>query len=213
MSMYLSGGWYQPGRSGALRTEVIDGAMDAAGVLHRAGVGPQLLTRLALRVRTLLTFLDPQMRGADIDSEQREIIAHRLEEHADSFFELDTFIRDCLDHVQSSADLMGFYLHLVHVTRMLQLLAMAEEGPAGKRTNASKKASSKPRKKATAKASKKASKKTAAKSSRAKAPAKSRPTKSNKSSTRSAQKPATRKKAAKKAAKKSKATTSARRRR
>ena len=39
---------------------------------------------------------------------------------------LQGFVADCLEHVTSAAELMAFYLHLVHITRMMQLLAVAQ---------------------------------------------------------------------------------------
>jgi hypothetical protein len=128
MTMYLSGGWYRSGHNGGLRTEVIDGAMDAAGYLHRAGLHPQALTTLALKVRSLMTLIDPHMTAANgLGDEQRAIVAERLASLTEQSPELHAFVSDCLDHVQSRADLLAFYLHLVHVTRMLQLLSLAKD--------------------------------------------------------------------------------------
>jgi hypothetical protein len=125
MTTYLSGGWYRAGDSG-LRTEVVDGAMDAAGYLHRAGVGPGTMTSLALKVRSLMTIIDPQMTAKNgVGEGELAIVGQRLTALTDQSPELHAFVSDCLEHVQNRTDLMAFYLHLVHVTRMLQLLGMA----------------------------------------------------------------------------------------
>ncbi len=178
MTTYLSGGWYRPGKSGGLRTEVIDGAMDAAGYLHRAGVGPSLLTSLALKVRSMMTLIDPQMKSHNgFGESERAIVAQRLAALTDESPELHGFVSDCLEHVGNRTDLMAFYLHLVHVTRMLQLLGMAKSVfptgvPAWQTANAPVAAPKKPAKKPAAK--KAAGKKTAKKRGAKKAAAKAR---------------------------------------
>ncbi len=126
MTTYLTGGWYGPGPKGGLRTEVLDGAMDAAGMLHRAGISPELVSTLALRVRGLVRLGD----GLSFGPDEREIVARRLEPLTGHSPELLSFVADCLDHVSGPADLTAFYLHLVHITRMMQLLRLAQIGPA-----------------------------------------------------------------------------------
>jgi hypothetical protein len=126
MTTYLSGGWYA-GAKGGLRTEVLDGAMDAAGLLHRAGVSPALVSRLALRVRSLVRVGDGA--APDFTGDDRRILGERLDPIVGDLPELVSFVADCLDHVGRPADLMAFYLHLMHITRMMQLLALATRGP------------------------------------------------------------------------------------
>jgi len=126
MTTYLSGGWYAGG-GGGLRTEVLDGAMDAAGLLHRAGVSPALVSRLALRVRSLVRVGDAA--APEFGDDDRRILGERLEPIVGDLPELVSFVADCLDHVSGPADLMAFYLHLVHITRMMQLLSLATHGP------------------------------------------------------------------------------------
>src|SRR5687768_7776410 len=63
MATYLESGWYDPRSGRALRTEVIDGAMDVAGVLLRAGIAPAQVQQIALKVRGYVTFADPHMTG------------------------------------------------------------------------------------------------------------------------------------------------------
>lgn len=126
MTTYLSGGWYAGG-GGGLRTEVLDGAMDAAGLLHRAGVSPALVSQLALRVRSLVRVGDAAT--PEFGDDDRRILGERLEPLVGDLPELVSFVADCLDHVSGPADLMAFYLHLVHITRMMQLLSLATHGP------------------------------------------------------------------------------------
>ena len=52
MTSYLQRGWYADEADRTrLRTEVIDGAMDVAGMLLRAGVPAHRILRVALKVR------------------------------------------------------------------------------------------------------------------------------------------------------------------
>jgi hypothetical protein len=126
MATYLEAGWYDPRTGRALRTEVIDGAMDVAGVLLRAGIAPGLLQQIALKVRSYVTLADPHMRGgATFEERQRSSLLERLTPYVTAAPELDSFIADCVEHVSSTKDLFALYLHLVHVTRMLQLLSSA----------------------------------------------------------------------------------------
>lgn len=125
MTTYLTGGWYQPGPDKSLRTEVIDGAMDAAGLLHRAGIRADTVAYLALKVRSLF---DPQTYAGVLSPEKRASIARRLGDASGDSPELYSFLSDCLEHVSGSSDLLAFYLHLVHVSRMLQLLNVARLG-------------------------------------------------------------------------------------
>jgi hypothetical protein len=127
MTIYLHGGWYKPGQEGGLRTEVLDGAMDTAGLLHRAGISPELVSRLALRVRSLVRLGDTT--AAAFASKERDFLADRLMPITGESAEVVSFIADCLDHISSYSDLAAFYLHLVHITRMMQLLTMARLGP------------------------------------------------------------------------------------
>lgn len=127
MTTYLSGGWYRAGGGRSLRTEVLDGAVDAAGMLHRAGVSAERVTLIALKARSWLTLIDPRMAGiAILAAEQRERLLDQLVQHCDIAPELHSFVADCVEHIASTADVMAFYLHLMHVARMLKLLAHAE---------------------------------------------------------------------------------------
>ena len=158
MTVYLAGGWYSSGPKGGLRTEVLDGAMDTAGMLHRAGIRPELVSRIALRVRSLVRLGDPVT--VEFGAPERAIVASRLESLTGDSAELVSFLADCLDHIGRHADLAALYLHLMHVTRMMQLLALAQgafnvpsedpvprarparktKAPAGKRAGSTRKA-------------------------------------------------------------------------
>jgi hypothetical protein len=127
MTTYLTGGWYSRDPARGLRTEVLDGSMDAAGILHRARLSPEQVSRLALRVRGLVR-LDAM--DAAVGPDEREILARHLDPIVGDSAELSSFVADCLDHVSTHSELMAFYLHLVHITRMMQLLVLARRGPA-----------------------------------------------------------------------------------
>lgn len=123
MTSYLDGGWYVPQTRTRLRTEVIDGAMDVAGMLVRAGVPARRLLRLALKVRTLVVIADPLMRGTSrFGAAERQRVAERLSLYTDDYPELHGFVADCIEQVNGAPDMTAFYLHLVHVARMMQLL-------------------------------------------------------------------------------------------
>ena len=122
MTTYLTGGWYQAGPDKSLRTEVIDGAMDAAGILHRAGIRAETVAYLALKVRASF---DPHNFAGSLSQQKREAIARRMGDASGDSPELYSFLTDCLEHVERPNDLLAFYLHLVHVSRMLQLLSAA----------------------------------------------------------------------------------------
>ncbi|MBN1960821.1 MAG: hypothetical protein JW841_07720 [Deltaproteobacteria bacterium] len=134
MTIYLHGGWYKSGLKGGLRNEVLDGAMDTAGLLHRAGLSPELVSRLALRVRSLVRL--GENTDAPFGSRERDFVADRLESIAGDSAEIISFIADCLDNIKNYAELAAFYLHLVHIARMMQLLTLANLGPM-KPTNSS----------------------------------------------------------------------------
>lgn len=126
---YLENGWFEPDGKQKLRSEVVDGAMDVAGMMIRAQVAPQLLHSLALKVRMSLTAIDPQMKGeSDFAATAQRVLSERLEGQTEQIPELHAFVADCLEHIQTPQDLTGFYLHLVHIGRMAQLLSQAAAG-------------------------------------------------------------------------------------
>jgi hypothetical protein len=127
MTSYLSHGWYTRVGRKRLRNEVIDGAIDAASMLYRAGVTPERVSGVALKVRTLATIADPPHRRllGRFSSRDRRVLVQRLEALTDGNPPLQCFAADCLEHVYAPNDLRAFYLHLVHITNMMQLLAVA----------------------------------------------------------------------------------------
>jgi hypothetical protein len=130
MTSYLREGWFER-RSGkgakGLRTEVIDGSMDAAGILLRAGVDGATVLRLALRTRALMAIADPRMLGVPkFTDRERALVMNGLARHIDAVPELYAFVADCVERVDNLIDLMAFYLHLTHVARMIELLAVAQ---------------------------------------------------------------------------------------
>src|SRR5262245_16542265 len=136
MTTYLQGGWFAEGGSQALRPEVIDGAMDIAGVLVRGGVGPQVVQTIALRLRGMVRIAAPRLGSGPTGFGERELatIRNQLDVYMGETPALDSFIADCLDHVRNDRELLAAYLHLVHVNRMMQLLSAALiQGPGGAR--------------------------------------------------------------------------------
>ncbi len=105
---------------------MIDGAMDAAGNLLRAGIDGATVLRLALRARGLISIADPRMLGMPhFGDRERELLKNGLARHADAAPELFAFVADCIERVDNLTDMMAFYLHLTHVARMIELLSVA----------------------------------------------------------------------------------------
>ncbi len=127
MTTYLSQGWFDADAKAGLRAEVLDGAIDTAGMLHRAAIDPSVISRLALKIRGMIRFTD-DAPSAFADT-GREAMEGRLEPFLGDSPELRSFVADCLDHVTEPRDLLAFYLHLIHITRMMQLLVLAQRGP------------------------------------------------------------------------------------
>ena len=126
MTSYLQGGWYSDKDRTRMRTEVVDGAMDVAGMLIRAGVPAHRIMRIALKVRSLVVVADPLVSGGPrLGPPHRQRLADRLAVHTDGFPELQGFINDCLEHVSGPSEMTALYLHLLHVGRMMQLLGHA----------------------------------------------------------------------------------------
>jgi hypothetical protein len=134
MITYLKDGWYTRMGQRRLRNEVVDGAIDTASMLFRAAVPPEAISSLALKIRALATIADPPHRrgmGSFGDAERRAL-TQRLQQYTDRFPVLQGFINDCLEHVGDAQELRALYLHLVHVTQMMQLLMVAKlSGAAG----------------------------------------------------------------------------------
>ena len=130
MTSYLRAGWFErnsgKGAKG-LRTEVIDGAMDAAGILLRADIDGATVLRVALRTRALMAIADPRMLGVPkFTARERALIMNGLARYSDAAPELYAFVADCVERVDNLVDLMAFYLHLTHVARMIELLSVAQ---------------------------------------------------------------------------------------
>lgn len=198
MTSYLDAGWFQHEGKKGLRTEVIDGAMDAAGMLLRAGVSPELVLRVALRVRALMIIADPQVLSVGRFSDDiRARFALRLERYTNQSPELHAFVADCLERTDNLSDLMAFYLHLTHVARMIQLLKAAVHQPDGGRPKSANRGKRPTRSR------------TASKRTKIAAKSKARPAKATRTASRAAARTSKRKPAAR-TAKRAKARTSKR---
>ena len=147
-----------------------------------------------MRVRTLVVAVDPLMRGTSkFGKTERAALLGRLDPITERFFALHGFVADCVEHISHPRDLIAFYLHLIHVQRMVDLLAHAmgltgafavqpkrsakKKAPSKKKQNkrkTKKKSTAKKSKKKAAKKKtrKKAAKKTSRKKKTKKAPAK-----------------------------------------
>ena len=130
MITYLKAGWHtRPGRL-QLRSDVMDGAIDTASMLHLAAVPAEALTRAALQVRSLTTFIHPVMRltagSGKFSARERDILVRRLQAYTDRYPALQCFVNDCFEHVHTVGELRALYLHIVHVSQMMQLLRIAK---------------------------------------------------------------------------------------
>ena len=146
MVAYLVDGWFAPEGPRRLRAEVVDGALDSAGFLHRAGLAAPELMRLALRVRGLTGLIDPlhrhvhlggqaraaaaQVAGRGLNQTALRLVREQLTQASDASIELQSFVFDCLDHVTDLDALRGLFLHLAHVAHLMRLLAVAQKSSA-----------------------------------------------------------------------------------
>ncbi len=104
----------------------MDGAIDVAGMLYRAGVPASSIAKIAMKLRSIASLIDPAMqKNVVFDEKKRHAIAARLESVTDEYPTLHGFVDDCLEHVHSPRDLRAFYLHLAHIGQMVQLLSAA----------------------------------------------------------------------------------------
>lgn len=131
MITYLAHGWYTSTPPTKLRDEVVDGAIEAASMLFSAGLGPQSVEALAMRVRSLVAITDPPHRrlasakAPGFTEAEHRAIEQRLRAMTDGAPPLQSFILDCLDHVTETRSLQALYLHMMHITHMMQLLQVA----------------------------------------------------------------------------------------
>lgn len=135
MVTYLSEGWYTKLGQRRLCDGVVDGAIDTASMLFRSSVPPEAITSLALKIRTLATLVDAPHRrsvSSGLAPRDRAALKQRLQLYTDRYPALQCFVNDCLEHVNDGTELRALYLHLVHVTQMMQLLMVAKlSGAAG----------------------------------------------------------------------------------
>jgi hypothetical protein len=123
VSSYLEGGWYGADPARGLRTQVIDGAIDVAGSLYRAGVTPELLLRLGLRVRVAAS----AHRKGKLAPRIRAELGEQLTSGLDGAPALAGFVTDCLRYVRDGSELAAFYAHVLQVARMMLVLTQARQ--------------------------------------------------------------------------------------
>lgn len=123
---YLDKGWFAKGSVTKLRTEVVDAAADLAGMLVRAGVPAHRLIRIAVKLRSMVVMADPSMRGAGSRGlKNRDQVLAQISYYSEDCPELQGFLADCMDQVSKPEEMNACYLHLLHVSRMMQLLSHA----------------------------------------------------------------------------------------
>lgn len=138
MIAYLIDGWYFSGPPRRLRNEVVDGAIDSASMLFRAGLSANVIHALALSVRRCVpnlptdasaqTALDvPEARLTEAEC---KAVRQQLQYDTDQHPILQSFVADCQEHIATAADLWAMYLHLLHIAQMMRLLQVAT-GPNG----------------------------------------------------------------------------------
>ena len=124
MVPFLKDGWYAQGSAQGLRDAVVDGAIDGASLLFRAAVPIAGVSSLAQVVRQLSTVANPAHRPGDCLDTQA--LRARLNACTAGMPPLQAYVDACLDHVHQGRDLRALYLHLQHITHMMQLLVVAK---------------------------------------------------------------------------------------
>lgn len=127
MRDYLRDGWYRPGPQPRLRDEVVDGAIDTAGLLFRAAVPLAAVTSLAELIRHLGALVSPaHHQGVATSPATLTALSARVDRCTVDIPPLQALAQDCLQQVTDGRDLRAFYLHLLHITQMMQLLTVAK---------------------------------------------------------------------------------------
>jgi hypothetical protein len=127
VTSYLEGGWYGANPAKGLRTQVVDGAIDVAGSLHRAGVTPEQVLRLALRVRVAASL----NRRGKLPPTVRAGLSEQLTADLGEAPALGEFVADCLPYVRDASELAALYAHVLQVARMMLVLTQAREAAVG----------------------------------------------------------------------------------
>lgn len=141
MTAYLAEGWFARTGPRRLRAEVVDGALDSAGVLHRAGVAAQDVLTVAMRVRALSGLVDPVHRHVHLAKvppsasralppQALAVVREQLMMATDAAIALQTFVADCLDCVADLDALRGLQVHLMHVAQIIKLLTTTQKSAA-----------------------------------------------------------------------------------
>lgn len=124
MLTYLTEGWFNSAQPQALRAEILDGAVDSAGLLTRAGVGPDTL----LTLRQLLMRHCPYRAGAEGDAgspnqrERLQALIEHVTEATDHNLILQGFVMDCLQSAAEPEAWQALCDHLRHISLAMQTL-------------------------------------------------------------------------------------------
>jgi hypothetical protein len=121
MLTYLSDGWFCPTQPHQLRTEVLDGVLDSAGLLLRAGVPREALDALKQALERHAPPFDPGPEGAD----RRSAVVAYILERTDDAPVLQGFMMDCLEAAVDEPSWHALCAHLGHIADTLALLQAA----------------------------------------------------------------------------------------
>jgi hypothetical protein len=130
MLAYLSDGWFTDPASRRLRAEVVDGALDSAGALHRGGVSSKRLDALAARLRRAMPSASAQGGQAPhtpglLAQVSWETVRERMQELTDDAPLLQGFVLDALEAVDDAPTLEALCQHLGQIAAVMKVLAAA----------------------------------------------------------------------------------------
>jgi len=121
MLTYLSDGWFYPTRPQQLRTEVLDGVLDSAGLLLRAGVPQDALASL----KRLLTRHAPPFGAQAEHADSRQAVVAHILDSTDGAPVLQGFMMDCLEAAVDEPSWHALCDHLGHIGDTMALLQAA----------------------------------------------------------------------------------------
>ncbi|HIB77284.1 MAG TPA: hypothetical protein EYO58_06635 [Flavobacteriales bacterium] len=125
MLTYLENGWFDAESGGTLQAHVLDGAIDMAGSFIRAEISVARLQRTCLEIRRMIALITPDLTLNNNQFTQKtvDILAQHLTVFSEDEPPLLAFLLDAVDHVRSLRDLIGLYIHTLHIAHMIILLS------------------------------------------------------------------------------------------
>jgi hypothetical protein len=123
MITYLQDGWYTSTGKNQLKEQVLNGAIDMASHLLKQHVDHERVLALALGVRNFLHHLQaPHVPATEVFTDkERAVLENKLIHATDTDMVLQAFVVDCFEHVHTPKELRGLYLHLMHISHMMQV--------------------------------------------------------------------------------------------